>query len=63
MLQACGYRAAVANAIDTLKREADVVTRGRQGDGIDVFAVITEGHFGLAEADGVFSGCDAIEFF
>lgn len=34
MLQACGYRAAVANAIDTLKREADIVTRADHGAGI-----------------------------
>ncbi len=34
MLQACGYRAAVANAIDSLKREADIVTRADDGAGI-----------------------------
>lgn len=34
MLQACGYRAAVANAIDTLKREADIVTHASHGAGV-----------------------------
>ncbi|HEY7930379.1 MAG TPA: HAD-IIB family hydrolase [Steroidobacteraceae bacterium] len=34
MLQACGYRAAVANAIDTLKREADIVTQASDGAGV-----------------------------
>ncbi len=34
MLQACGYRAAVANAIDTLKGEADIVTHASHGAGV-----------------------------
>src|SRR5262249_25623500 len=34
LLQACGYRAAVANAVDTLKREVDIVTRADHGAGI-----------------------------
>lgn len=34
LLNACGYRAAVANALDTLKRHADIVTQGAHGRGI-----------------------------
>jgi hydroxymethylpyrimidine pyrophosphatase-like HAD family hydrolase len=34
MLRACGYRAAVANAIDTLKAEADIVTTADHGAGV-----------------------------
>lgn len=34
MLQLCGYRAAVANAIETLRREADIVTRADHGAGV-----------------------------
>ena len=34
MLQACGYRVAVANAIDTLRHEADIVTRAAHGEGV-----------------------------
>jgi hydroxymethylpyrimidine pyrophosphatase-like HAD family hydrolase len=34
LLTACGYRAAVANAVDALKREADIVTEAANGRGI-----------------------------
>jgi HAD superfamily hydrolase (TIGR01484 family) len=34
LLAACGYRAAVANAVDELKREADIVTGAPNGRGI-----------------------------
>ena len=34
LLAACGYRAAVANAVDTLKRQADMVTDAPNGRGI-----------------------------
>lgn len=34
LLAACGYRAAVANAVDALKREADILTAAPNGGGI-----------------------------
>jgi HAD superfamily hydrolase (TIGR01484 family) len=34
LLAACGYRAAVANAVDALKRQADIVTDAPNGRGI-----------------------------
>jgi HAD superfamily hydrolase (TIGR01484 family) len=34
MLDACGYRVAVANAVETLKDEADIVTGARNGRGV-----------------------------
>lgn len=34
MLQACGYRAALANAVDSLKSEADIVTSAHNGAGV-----------------------------
>lgn len=34
LLDACGYRAAVANAVDALKRHADIVTEADHGAGI-----------------------------
>ncbi|MBV9726232.1 MAG: HAD-IIB family hydrolase [Gammaproteobacteria bacterium] len=34
MLAACGYRAAVANAIDALKANADFISRGADGAGV-----------------------------
>ena len=30
---------------------------------VNTFSIIAEGHLGLAEANGIFSGTDAIEFF
>ena len=38
----------------------------RQGEGVDVFAVVAAGHVLLAEADGVLALCNAVkdlEFF
>ena len=34
MLAACGYRAAVANAVDAIKASADIVTAGEHGAGV-----------------------------
>jgi HAD superfamily hydrolase (TIGR01484 family) len=34
LLAACGYRAAVANAVETLKRHADIITKAPSGRGI-----------------------------
>jgi hydroxymethylpyrimidine pyrophosphatase-like HAD family hydrolase len=33
-LSQCGYSAAVANALDAVKQQADLVTRGARGDGV-----------------------------
>lgn len=34
MLQQCGFAVAVANALDSVKEDADLVTAGRRGDGV-----------------------------
>jgi hydroxymethylpyrimidine pyrophosphatase-like HAD family hydrolase len=63
MLLACGYRAAVANAIDTLKAEADLVTRADHGAGVvelvDRFIADPAGLTGIVRRHDLLIGHDA----
>ncbi|MBV8307748.1 MAG: HAD hydrolase family protein [Gammaproteobacteria bacterium] len=63
MLAACGYRAAVANAIPALRAEADFVTQARNGAGvvelIERFLAQPAGLTGSVRRHDVLLGCDA----